>query len=80
MRTLCLYLHNWTVFSLGIMRPNQALRLDIKLIQRWAVAGEETYQAPAPGQVDVNVDPSSSRLQLLEPFKAWDGKDIEVCV
>ena len=52
--------------------------LSIKLIHGWAVAGEETYQAPAPGQVDVNVDPNSSRLQLLEPFKAWDGKDIEV--
>lgn len=41
-------------------------------------AGEETYQAPAPGQVEVKVDPSSSRLQILEPFNAWDGKDIEV--
>ncbi len=40
--------------------------------------GEETYQAPAPGEVDLQVDPNSSRLQLLEPFKAWDGKDIEV--
>ena len=45
-----------------------------------ACAGEETYQAPAPGEVDLQVDPNSSRLQLLEPFKAWDGKDIEVCV
>ena len=25
------------------------------------------------------MDPNSSRLQLLEPFKPWDGKDIEVC-
>ena len=41
-------------------------------------AGEETYQAPAPGQVDVKVDLESSRLQILEPFNAWDGKDIEV--
>ncbi len=39
----------------------------------------ETYQAPAPGQVEVKVDPNSSRLQLLEPFKAWDGKDVEAC-
>jgi aconitate hydratase len=22
------------------------------------------------------VDPASTRLQLLEPFKPWDGKDI----
>ena len=65
--------------SLGIKRPDEALRLDVELIQGWADTGEETYQAPAPGQVEVNVDPNSSRLQLLEPFKAWDGKDIEVC-
>jgi aconitate hydratase len=45
---------------------------------RECAAGVETYQAPAPGQVEVKVDPSSSRLQLLEPFNAWDGKDIEV--
>ncbi len=38
----------------------------------------ETYQAPSPGQVNVAVDPNSKRLQLLEPFAAWDGKDIEV--
>ena len=41
-------------------------------------AGEETYQAPVPGGVDVKVDPNSKRLQLLEPFKEWDGNDIEV--
>ena len=41
-------------------------------------AGVETYQAPSPGQVNVAVDPSSKRLQLLQPFAAWDGKDIEV--
>jgi aconitate hydratase len=35
--------------------------------------------APAkdPGKVTVKVDPASKRLQLLEPFKAWDGKDFE---
>ncbi|KAK9837289.1 hypothetical protein WJX81_003731 [Elliptochloris bilobata] len=40
-------------------------------------AGVETYQAPSPGQVNVAVDPNSKRLQLLQPFSAWDGKDIE---
>ncbi|KAL6784821.1 ACH1 [Auxenochlorella protothecoides x Auxenochlorella symbiontica] len=39
--------------------------------------GEETYQAPAGSNVEVVVDPQSSRLQLLEPFKAWDGEDVE---
>lgn len=25
----------------------------------------------------VDVDPKSNRLQLLEPFDKWDGKDLE---
>ncbi len=35
------------------------------------------YQAPAEegSGIEVVVDPKSERLQLLEPFKAWDGKD-----
>ena len=42
-------------------------------------AGQETYQAPADGdKVQVDVDPNSKRLQILEPFPKWDGKDIEV--
>lgn len=44
-------------------------------------AGEETYQAPGdPSKVKVDVDPKSLRLQLLEPFKPWDGKDLEKMV
>ncbi|WP_214073350.1 aconitate hydratase [Mucilaginibacter sp. dw_454] len=36
------------------------------------------YQAPAEdgSQVVVKVDPNSSRLQLLDPFKPWEGTDI----
>ncbi len=36
------------------------------------------YQAPAEdgSKVEVIVSPSSDRLQLLEPFKAWEGTDI----
>ncbi|GAB2772150.1 aconitate hydratase [Rhabdobacter roseus] len=36
------------------------------------------YQAPAEdgSLVEVLVDPNSDRLQLLEPFKAWEGTDI----
>jgi len=39
--------------------------------------GEDTYQAPPAdrSQVNVAVSPTSDRLQILEPFKAWDGKD-----
>ncbi len=37
------------------------------------------YQAPAedPGAVQVLVSPESQRLQLLEPFPAWEGTDIK---
>ena len=36
------------------------------------------YQAPAEdgSSVEVKVDPKSSRLQLLEPFAPWDGRNI----
>lgn len=40
-------------------------------------AGVDTYQGPpesGEGQT-VDVDPKSNRLQLLEPFQKWDGKD-----
>ena len=37
------------------------------------------YQAPAAdgSKVEVIVDPKSDRLQLLEPFKAWEGQDLK---
>ncbi|BAO39607.1 aconitate hydratase [Kluyveromyces marxianus] len=40
-------------------------------------AGENTYQAPPKDRssVTVQVSPTSDRLQLLKPFKPWDGKD-----
>jgi len=40
--------------------------------------GTDTYAAPrADGSaVKVDVDPKSQRLQLLEPFDVWDGKDL----
>jgi aconitate hydratase len=40
--------------------------------------GEDTYEAP-PGdgtKLKVDVDANSQRLQLLEPFDVWDGKDL----
>jgi len=42
-------------------------------------AGEDTYQAPPADGSNENVvvDPKSNRLQLLEPFAKWDGKDYE---
>src|SRR4030042_2455928 len=39
---------------------------------------ENGYKAPAGdgSKVKVTVDPASERLQLLEPFKPWNGKDL----
>jgi aconitate hydratase len=39
--------------------------------------GESGFLAPPASSsgVDVSVDPASERLQLLEPFPAWDGDD-----
>jgi aconitate hydratase len=39
--------------------------------------GEDTFTAPPDDRstVHVAVDPASDRLQLLEPFPAWDGED-----
>ncbi|KAG5448899.1 aconitate hydratase [Clonorchis sinensis] len=41
--------------------------------------GEDTYQPPPADSsgVSVKVDPNSQRLQLLAPFKKWDGRDLE---
>ncbi|XP_003400851.1 probable aconitate hydratase, mitochondrial [Bombus terrestris] len=40
--------------------------------------GMETYDAPPVdgSSVKVDVSPTSERLQLLEPFDKWDGKDL----
>ena len=48
-----------------------------KLPTRGFDAGEDTFQAPPKtgDGVTVSVSPTSSRLQLLAPFAAWDGKD-----
>ncbi|KAG8794895.1 Aconitate hydratase mitochondrial [Serendipita sp. 401] len=39
--------------------------------------GENTFQPPPEDRASVNVavSPTSDRLQLLEPFKPWNGKD-----
>ncbi len=40
------------------------------------VTDTEGYQKPAGASAKVAVSPTSDRLQLLEPFTKWDGKDI----
>lgn len=39
--------------------------------------GQDTYQAPPKDRnaVQVQVSPTSDRLQILSPFAPWDGKD-----
>ena len=41
--------------------------------------GEEGYEEPAQNgdQLTVDIPPISERLQLLQPFPRWDGKDFE---
>lgn len=43
--------------------------------------GQDTYQPPPKDRASVNVQvsPSSDRLQILSPFNAWDGKDAVDC-
>ncbi len=49
----------------------------IELPPRGFDEGESGFQAPPVdgSNIDVKVSPTSDRLQLLEPFGAWDGND-----
>ncbi|XP_019850428.1 PREDICTED: aconitate hydratase, mitochondrial-like [Amphimedon queenslandica] len=49
-----------------------------ELPQKGFDPGQDTYQPPPSDDSDVfvKVDPKSTRLQLLEPFSAWNGEDI----
>lgn len=44
---------------------------------RGFVGAPEGYQAPQGKEARVQVESTSQRLQLLEPFAAWEGKDLE---
>ncbi len=39
-------------------------------------SASDGYLAPVGSQVEIKVDPHSTRLQLLAPFPAWDGNDL----
>lgn len=45
--------------------------------QKGYVADPSAYLKPRGAKVKVSVAPKSTRLQLLEPFKAWDKQDIK---
>jgi aconitate hydratase len=53
--------------------------LGIELPIKGFAVEDAGYQAPAEdgSQVEVLVSPTSSRLQLLDPFAAWEGTDIK---
>lgn len=50
-----------------------------ELPQRGFAVEDAGYQAPAAdgSAVQVAVDPASKRLQLLDPFAAWEGSDLK---
>lgn len=64
-----------------INRDGKAVMLDepqgVELPQGGFVAEDSGYQAPAAdgSSITVTIAPDSERLQKLEPFAAWDGKD-----
>jgi aconitate hydratase len=50
-----------------------------ELPKKGFAVGDAGYQAPAEdgSSVIVNVSPNSDRLQLLDPFPAWEGMDLK---
>jgi len=62
-----------------IPTPNGHIKLEApvapELPSHGFVADTEGYQAPKGKEVQVKIDPKSERLQLLNPFKEWDGQD-----
>lgn len=65
-----------------INEKGEAVKLDapqgLELPSTGFAVEDAGYQAPAEdgSSVNVVVNPDSERLQLLEPFAAWDGKNI----
>lgn len=61
----------------------EAVKLDeptgMELPEKGFAVEDAGYQAPAAdgSGVQVNVAPDSNRLQLLEPFAAWEGTDLK---
>lgn len=60
--------------------PKGDIKLNIPMAPEYPVNGFvadlEGYQQPKGKDAKVEVNAKSERLQLLEPFKAWDGKDM----
>jgi aconitate hydratase len=60
----------------------EEIRLEVPVGEELPAKGFESGEAgfipppPDGGKAVVKVDPASERLQLLEPFAAWDGQDL----
>ncbi|MEQ1663787.1 MAG: aconitate hydratase [Bdellovibrionales bacterium] len=48
-----------------------------ELPQNGFVTDPSAYLKPKGQSAKIKVDPKSTRLQILDPFKAWDGQDIK---
>lgn len=50
----------------------------MELPEKGFAVEDNGYQAPAENgsSIEIKVDPNSDRLQLLDPFDAWDGENI----
>jgi len=65
-----------------VNEKGEKVKLDVPSGQELPLKGFDVedagYQAPAKNgsTVEVKVDPASSRLQLLQPFEAWNGENI----
>ncbi len=53
--------------------------LGIEMPPKGYAVDDTGFQAPAldGSKVNIIVDPNSNRLQLLQPFKAWEGTDLK---
>ncbi len=66
-----------------VNKDGQAVLLDepsgMELPEKGFEVKDNGYQEPAAdgSKVEIEVDPASERLQLLSPFKPWDGEDIK---
>ena len=70
---------NGTIPTAGGESMNLSIPKGIELPPSGFDSGEETFIAPPDdvSSIEVKVSASSERLQLLEPFPAWDGNDYE---
>ncbi len=66
-----------------VNKDGEAVMLDeprgMELPEKGFEVKDNGYQEPAAdgSKIEIEVDPASERLQLLSPFKPWDGEDMK---